>query len=118
MIDKTIIVVSAIAVVSKLVAQAASGSVADELPGLGPIAQLTATGAVIYLVIWLTTKTFPAMAEKSAVTHERIASAHDATVRQVVKDFRDESALLRAERDKERERVRCEFTPLQQRGQA
>lgn len=116
MIDKTIIVVSTVAIVSKLIAQS-TGSAVESLPGLAPIAQLTATGAVIYLVIWLTTKTFPAMAEKSAVTHERIAANHDQTVKQVVKDFREESALLRAERDKERERVHCEFVPLTSRPQ-
>lgn len=111
MLDKTIVIASVVAVVSKLVAQVTSvEGVVGDLPGLAPIAQLTATGAVIYLVVWLTTKTFPAMAEKAASTHERIAANHDQTVKQVIKDFREESALVRAERDKERERVRCEFT--------
>ena len=82
MIDKGLLTGVAVAGISKLVAQVGH---ADGLPAIDTLSNLTATGALIFLVLWMTTKTIPA----------------------IVKDFREETRLLREERDKERERVVC-----------
>ena len=88
MIDK-VTLGSLVAVgVTQLLAQAVGGE-SHELPGLGSVTNMTATGALIFLVLWMTTRTLPA----------------------IVKDFREEMKEVRAERDKERERVICRHQP-------
>lgn len=80
MIDKTLWVATGIGAVSGLIAQTT-----PDLPG-NPWANLTEKGALIFVLIWMTTRTLPS----------------------IVKDFRDELALVRADRDKERDRVTCQ----------
>lgn len=75
-----------------ILAQVAPSAPAGQIPI--DYSNLTANGALIFLVVWITTRTIPAL----------------------VKDFREETAalraenaLLRADRDKERDRVVCKF---------
>lgn len=94
--NKATIGLGALAGLSRLVGEAANGAGGIEIPGLGAMANLTATGAMIYLAIWLTTKSIPAMQLKASDSIDRL-----------MKDFREENLALRLERDKERERVVC-----------
>ncbi len=94
MIDKAIAVASLLAVGGTILGQLSE--VGAGIPGLGTIANVTASSAMVYLAVWTTTKTMPAMQAKSNETIERL-----------VKEFRDENALVRSEREKERERVVC-----------
>lgn len=83
MIDKATVISLVVVGASQLLAQ--TPAVGGEVPGMGTITNMTATGALIFLVLWMTTRTLPA----------------------IVKDFRDEMQLVRQDRDKERERVVC-----------
>lgn len=141
LIDKTVIATSVVggvgsALVTAMELLAEIDASGTGIPGVATIGQLTATGAVIYLVIWLTTKTFPAMQAKSDEKDERAAAllvtaadksvtaadkaaalvvqAHEmanAHVVKLVQDFREETRLIRLERDQERNRVFCQQSP-------
>lgn len=91
---KGVIAISGGVAVARLIAQ--SGDTIG-IPSISTVGSLTATGAVIYLVIWLTTKTLPAMQQENTAVVERI-----------VKDFRDEMIQVRADRERDREHFACQ----------
>jgi hypothetical protein len=66
-IDAKLLAVSAVAGVARLIAQAPD--VGIDVPGLGAVANLTSTGALIYIVVRMTTKTIPDIV--AAATTER-----------------------------------------------
>lgn len=117
---KGIIVGSIVAGVGTLLAETAD--TITSVPGIGALGQLTATGAMIYLVIWLTTKTFPAMLQKSneaqAATAKALMDAQQAAnvmATSLTKDFREEAAEVRGERQKERDFCHGETEALRDR---
>lgn len=103
MLDKSLLVgvmIAAGGAVGQVVSEA--DAAAGSIPGLTPISQLTAIGAVIYLVVLMTTRTIPQMNERNAAKDEKVAAENAALVKGLVKDFRDEMALNRADREKDR----------------
>ncbi len=98
-VDKTMVLTSAGALLSRLIAQVPDVTGTD-IPGLAPVANLTSTALMAILVVWLITKGLP---EKDRASNE--------TIKALVKDFREESAMLRADRERDRERVQCQYDP-------
>ena len=102
MIDKGTVVASALLGAAKLVSfLAQSADVSGAIPGVGAVANLSAVGAIIYIVVF----GMPRMVKE--FREERV---------QMLTAFREENQLTRADRDKERERVVCKFEHPDARG--
>ena len=94
LLDKQTIIASVVLAVAKLVGQAAVA--VDKTAGaegwIAPAANLTAVGALIYLVVHV----MPKREEKSQEVIKELAAA-----------FRSEMKDVRDDREKDRERFRC-----------
>lgn len=91
--DRTTLATVAIAAAARLTADGArlfaDGAAGVTLPGTETISNMTSTGAVIFLVFWITTRTVPAL----------------------VSEFREERKLDREEINANREKFRCHANP-------